>query len=249
MLHLSIVNDFFVAAVVQGITEALPISSSMHLDLVGATDTKALHVVTGITGIIYLVLNKSLKAELRHFIYMTRELIRSHFDIRWFIALIALFVVLQINFRFLYVIYTIMQANKIPLCILNVVIILFADQCKNKFKPEAIAYVSALCNLAAIIPGFSRLGTVYAGLRYIGLSPKEAFRMSMIQGIFISSIGIILSWTKTFSDFALLPCVVCGLLYYFSISILLKLDSKHISSVIFFSCIYRIFLAIYVMRM
>lgn len=252
------------SAIVQGISEALPVSSSMHLGFLGVTNTHLLHTTTGLTGLAYLLLNKIFVLEIKHALNLIRAFMssinskneraasgRAEMKSKAIVLLTILlfFMIYRSNRVNLLQLYALAKNNLIVLSILNAILIMSCElfsstKINDHSLASKIVLTSIICNGLGILPGFSRLGTVYAGLRVIGLPPSEAFRYSMLQGIFISSFAILLDlpFNHLIQFDSLFPLILCSSIYYFMISILLKLGSGKLSQLILWCCFYRLIL-------
>lgn len=226
-------------AILQGITEVIPVASGLHLQIMGMYDIYTLHLVTGFTGLIYALFYQ------RKAIQVT---LKSMFSPAFILQAILTFILVKSN---LLDYLKITAIYPILLLILAIIIILFelsvlresSNRSIESFNPTDLGW-SITANLIGIIPGASRLGSVYLFLRIRGYTPKNAILLGTIQGMFISTIFII-PYFKYISTLLSIPNLICGLIYVGLTYLVLSLNNKMVRNLILFCCGYRIFLAFY----
>mgnify|MGYP000064791956 CR=1 FL=1 len=190
--------QLIVLAIVQGITEFLPVSSSAHLILVplvadGWADQGPLIDVAAHVG--------SLGAVLLYFRHETAMLVRGGVDTlrlresadRRLFLLIAAATIPILIFAGAFVAFGLVEAMRHPLvlgwaCILFGVALWHADRTPaTKEGLERITWREAMiiggAQMLSIIPGTSRSGVTMTAARYLGWSRTEAARFSMLLAI------------------------------------------------------------------
>jgi undecaprenyl pyrophosphate phosphatase UppP len=104
--------------------------------------------------------------------------------------------------------------------------------------------ISALANVIALIPGTSRLGSVYAALRIVGLGRKQAFYFTTIQGILINAAATLTMLpqsltSKTLSLATYSPYLIASALYIVLLHTLLSFLSRELHYILLGCCLYR----------
>jgi undecaprenyl pyrophosphate phosphatase UppP len=103
-----------------------------------------------------------------------------------------------------------------------------------------------IANVIALIPGTSRLGTVYTLLRLRKLTPKNALKLSFIQGVIISMFGIIKAGGCP--NLLAIENIICGVLNLAITAFVLNLSSNKAALLIGICGIYRYILAVAISR-
>lgn len=256
-----------ILAVVQGLTEFLPVSSSGHLVLThhlmdeGSTDLcweknrlmdVAVHVGTLLSVLVYfhkdilMMLGGLTRTESDGF-SMARNLIIASIPV-----IIIGFIIQQFEFSFL--------------CMLEVmawmtlifgIVLMIADRFDSKLKLEDMniksAFLIGLSQTLALIPGVSRSGITMTSARFLGFSRVEAARFSLLLSIVAISGAGTLSGLDLFQEGNLVLSGDIGLAILFSflagwVSIILMM--KWLSKASFKPfAIYRIILGIGLLAM
>jgi undecaprenyl pyrophosphate phosphatase UppP len=222
-------------ALVQGITEMLPISSGLHLNLVGAQDIYLLHLVTGLVGILYVSLygRKPLRITLNSFV----DLITN---IHWSYFLIAFSISVCLKFK-----------NVDPVLLSAFAALMLVIEFAQKGTREVTDFTghdmawSILGNVLGLIPGASRLGSAYMVLRIRGFKPLPALTLSAVQGVIIS-VPLIFKHGSSVNELATLPNLLCGVIFFSMNYIILHRKSQWISNFIIVCAVYRLALSWYI---
>lgn len=232
----------FVLAIIQGITEFLPISSSAHLliaaKLMNFKDSLALdiglHLGTLVAVIIYF------RIESLSFIKFTRSLFRSNSvsktKINQNIIIASLPIVLIGGLTYVTGLAEIFRnLNFVGLATIFFGLVLYYADMRSQNENITLDNLSrkqsliiGLFQIFAIIPGASRAGVVYTGSRVIGLNRVYAAKFSMLLSIPVimisSSIPIIEIMNNSISiNFLhiIMGFIIALITAYFSIRILL----------------------------
>jgi len=177
-------------AMVQGGTEALPIASSLHLKLIGASNVDALHAVTGATVLIY-----SLVYQRATLMQILRAILP--FPIRFLIASAVLFCMVAIipclKIALWNLVHLVLLVKSMPNWGIAIAVTVSATLMIISERSKPSRTVKDFCNMDFIlcifanligaIPGASRLGTVYTLLRFRQFAPKDALLLAFVQGI------------------------------------------------------------------
>lgn len=314
-----------IATLIQGLTEMLPIASGYHLELAGATNSDALHVVTGLVTTIYSALfqRKALVCLIRSLgrlikqsipylrfmpfvllgatLCMVTGTLLSAFNLRSFltsltslkvfanfpivlseqITLLPLTLLLiigicqtvsnkKLRYTFLILLGVVLRSF-VPglglqfatlevsslLCgaaalSINGLILFYLESRDRKEEREIESFnvVDLLWsiggNLIGLIPGASRLGSVYTVLRFRGFKPKPAFTIAVVQGIFTIFASLRSSFTLNFTHLILV--ITCGVLHCIMMYFILNLNSQKIRQLVMACGIYRVVFGAYLMR-
>lgn len=234
------VFSYFVGAL-QGITEAFPVSSSLHLQIFGITNVADLHLVTGISGVVYLFLTGILLEVSRDMIAAFIDLLQNAFAdgiaLKCGVTIVVSIGIMLAKSRIS------SSTDRITIAILSgtiasvfMLVAELSDPHKEKRFSKEDLLLSIICNMLAIIPGVSRLGAVYSGMRIAGHGNRDALRISVVQGAIITMIPTSMAGLGQNIG----PSVVCAALYIFLLRLLLTRSDKVLRWIIIGCCAYRI---------
>lgn len=243
----------YLGSIVQAVTEALPLSSSLHLLIFGIHNIIALHSITGIAGLAYCCASQNHKQCIFAIIRALKELgwtFIKNFTIAPLFYLSSIIIIillywsknLLINILGINLIHAGLVAGIICSIFLFFIELLLPDESINvlqfsKFNKYTLV-ISMICNVLAVIPGTSRLGCVYTGMRLCGLNRQTALCISFVQGALISSITILIH--IDFAALFTLPILICGTLYIIITMLLFALSTHALRILLLLICFYRI---------
>lgn len=195
--------EVLVQAVIQGLTEFLPVSSSGHLRLVqemfgispqeGTFLTVILHLGTLVA--VFIAFWSTIKALIKEFFVMIGDIFRGRFHFkdmnpdRRMIVMLFISLVLLIPFYFFRHVFENISMPVLGVCFLfTSVELFFASRVRNNHKTEKDitakdAVVIGLFQCVALFPGVSRSGSTISGGLFCGLEKETAVRYSFILGI------------------------------------------------------------------
>ncbi|MBN2542737.1 undecaprenyl-diphosphate phosphatase [bacterium] len=253
--------EVIILAVIQGITEFLPISSSGHLVLAerflgfvkdNITLEIALHFGTLLA--VLVVFRRELLALIKNFYKVHRA--REIKEVRLFAfiiigtvpaAIVGLFVKDTIESLFAMPRFTCLM-----LFLTGVFLLLtkFASKLKPKRLNWFASVIIGLAQALAILPGISRSGWTIGTARLLGIEPKKAYSFSFLLAVPAILGATILELFKLEGNFFqvsnLLPyiigMVVSGIVGYFSLKILRKII---VMEKFYFFGLYCIFISIF----
>ena len=197
--------SIFFLAIIQGITEFLPISSSAHLIIFRDIFLVGKNVIDSNIELSFDIALHfgTLLAIFVSFYKDIRELKNNHKMIRN----IAIATIPAAIFGFLFEdIIEIFIRTKyllIIICLIIVGIILYLIDIKSKIN-KSLKEVSlkdsliiGICQIFALIPGFSRSGTTIIGSRLLGINREDSTKFSFLLSIPIISGALFLQLFKT----------------------------------------------------
>jgi undecaprenyl-diphosphatase len=199
----------FLLSLIQGITEFLPISSSLHLSLLSmwfglpSIDllTKTfLHVGTAVSVLIY------------YGSYIWEILIKRHYRTIIFYITATIPVIIG---GFLFKKYLDQTNPFLPAIVGMTGLLLFiADYCSKQTQHDQEltiqkAIVIGLCQMLALFPGASRLGMCFFACRFLKMSRLQSFNISMLLSLPPSLGAFVLeyadhSMVPSYSDYGVL---------------------------------------------
>ena len=222
-------------AFIQGITEFIPVSSSLHIiifsDLLGIKknilNSVALHFGSLIALIVYFYNDKEFLLVFKNYKFLFNLFIYS---------VIPIFL---IGFLF-YSILTLDQ--KIGLIsimgtLIFGIILIFTDKLKSDNHSlydisKKKLFVIGLFNCLALIPGVSRSASIIVGSRFMGLNFENSIRLSLILSLPVISGAFFLTIIKSMNnvDFAFYEILINVLfsffISYYSIKVFYRFSSK-----------------------
>ena len=222
-------------AFIQGITEFIPVSSSLHIiifsDLLGIKknilNSVALHFGSLIALIVYFYNDKEFLVVFKNYKFLFNLFIYS---------VIPIFL---IGFLF-YSILTLDQ--KIGLIsimgtLIFGIILIFTDKLKSDNHSlydisKKKLFVIGLFNCLALIPGVSRSASIIVGSRFMGLNFENSIRLSLILSLPVISGAFFLTIIKSMNnvDFAIYEILINVLfsffISYYSIKVFYRFSSK-----------------------
>ena len=222
-------------AFIQGITEFIPVSSSLHIiifsDLLGIKknilNSVALHFGSLIALIVYFYNDKEFLLVFKNYKFLFNLFIYS---------VIPIFL---IGFLF-YSILTLDQ--KIGLIsimgtLIFGIILIFTDKLKSDNHSlydisKKKLFVIGLFNCLALIPGVSRSASIIVGSRFMGLNFENSIRLSLILSLPVISGAFFLTIIKSMNnvDFAIYEILINVLfsffISYYSIKVFYRFSSK-----------------------
>jgi undecaprenyl-diphosphatase len=237
-VSMSIFNIFF-SCFVQGVTEAFPVSSSLHLDLftmLNRSEIGVLHLGSGIAFALFLL----------RFSYF---LFRNFWYVLMNIILMILPTILAGFFLKNYLIslqcchHTVLLINLLcgaALCVLSV-----ANHRRNMLSLKHYeAFIIGTIAALAFIPGVSRFGITFTALRVFGIRKLDSVILCLLTGIPITigaGLVSIMKGTVIVSiQFTVLLSVLISIVTYCSLLILMRCIKRfYIFGIyrIVFSCI------------
>ena len=222
-------------AFIQGITEFIPVSSSLHIiifsDFLGIEknilNSVALHFGSLIALIAYFYNDKNFLLVFKNYKFLFNLFIFSVLP------------VFLIGFLF----YSILSLD-LKIGLISVmgtfifgVILIFTDKLKsNDHSLYSVSrkklFIIGLFNCLALIPGVSRSASIIIGSRFMGLDFENSIRLSLILSLPVISGAFFLTIIKNLnnSDFAIYEILInvlfSFLISYYSIKIFYKFSSK-----------------------
>ena len=195
--------DAIIQAIIQGLTEFLPVSSSVHLKLYQTITGQSVEEGTFLLVILHLgtlvavciAFRETIWALLKEFFVMVKDIFTGKF--KWKTMnperrmLVMLFISLVLLVPF-YLIKDVFENVSLPvlgLCFLFTSVVLFlASRIRNTKKTAGDitvkdAVVIGLFQCAALFPGVSRSGSTISGGLFSGLEKETAVRYSFVLGI------------------------------------------------------------------
>ena len=195
--------DAIIQAIIQGLSEFLPVSSSGHLKLYQTITGQSVEEGTfllvilhlGTLVAVFIAFRETIWALLKEFFVMVKDIFTGKF--KWKTMnperrmLVMLFISLVLLVPF-YLIKDVFENVSLPvlgLCFLFTSVILFlASRIRNTKKTAGDitvkdAVVIGLFQCAALFPGVSRSGSTISGGLFSGLEKETAVRYSFVLGI------------------------------------------------------------------
>jgi undecaprenyl-diphosphatase len=211
-------------AVVQGITEWLPISSSGHLAIVqhffGIEETVAYDVILHLGSLVAV------------FIVFFKDILKNFLDIRRLILIIIgtipiVIVGLLIKPYIQGIFNNLLLVGS--MLILTAFILYFSGRGGNKKIENRSSFFVGLFQAAAILPGISRSGSTIAGGLLLGLKKEEALKFSFMLSIPAIIGAMILNLNDITSNIdinMIIGLFVCIIISYIFIKILISFVMK-----------------------
>ena len=222
---------------IQGITEAFPISSSMHLTYakhmfnLSCSTSASLHLGSSLA---FALFSRSLICNL-----IFNPIINLKTNIKLFLLIIPTLITGLILKK---------QLNCINSAYSNIffaIIMLLSNQQKENITLTNISFkktiIIGLLIISAFIPGASRMGITYTFLRFFNFSKQNALSLTILTGIPIISSAAIYTIIKQNEIISAKEIIATGILTYLSLFITQKtLNFWHIYSIyrIIFSFVY-----------
>lgn len=192
-----------IQAIIQGLTEFLPVSSSGHLRLYQAWTGQSVEEGTfllvilhlGTLVAVFIAFWDTIKALLKEFFFLLKDLFTGKFkwsamnSERRMIIMLVISLVLLVPFYLIKDIFENVSLFVMAFCFLYTSVILFlANRVKNNKKTAGEmtvkdAIVIGLFQCVALFPGVSRSGSTISGGLFSGLEKETAVRYSFILGI------------------------------------------------------------------
>ncbi|WP_342262060.1 undecaprenyl-diphosphate phosphatase [Alphaproteobacteria bacterium endosymbiont of Tiliacea citrago] len=222
-------SDFFCQVFFQGLLEAFPISSSMHLRIFNVNNIEIMHLGTGIAFLFYAF--QTLKT------YIKKPFCKKSIFFFFKILIIILPTVL-IGF------YIKKQPLLVPsdsvnlICALTMLCVNLSLPMEKEFKQLSVKQLFFIAFIVplSLLPGASRFGITFTAFRLFKLNLHESFLFSIILGIPITIGAALLNvYTQTITTKLLLASLIAGIITYFT----LKITHKALKYWNFFS-VYRI---------
>lgn len=171
-----------ILAIVQGLTEFLPISSSGHLVIANK------FIGAGADVLLYSILH--LGTVLSVLVYFFKDIIKAIKSIeRARNIVVACFITGLIGLTGKSFFESLFDNYRLVLCALfiNGIVMIIANMIMNKGEKEKVdlkdAVIMGLAQAAAIIPGISRSGSTISALLFRKVKREEAFRFSFVSAI------------------------------------------------------------------
>jgi len=224
--------------IIQAITEAFPLSSSLHLKLSGCAEITLMHLFTGLAGAIFVLFNlRQARKYIAPALKACKELKITHLFLNSFILLALLYSKQHISPGI---------ANEIGLfcCITSAIFMYIVDSAAESRGGFSLTgkqiNLCLIANLAAVLPGVSRLGTVYTCLRITGLNREDSVRFSTIQGIIINFMGVFTHMSDLVYIINKPALAFAAALYYVCLLYLFAANDRQLRYIIAGSAVYRI---------
>ncbi len=207
----------YILALVQGISEFLPISSSGHLNLFqfifGYTPSLSLDIFFHLATLISVL-------------FFFRAQIKDFFSKLPYIIVATIPTILVVLLFQTKIDQIFQEVNFLPYFFLITSLLLFLSkfiQPKNKKLDFKNAFIIGIFQSLAILPGVSRSGaTIFAGL-LLGLSALDAFSFSFYLFIPAMLGAVLLDYSAfSFTPNLIFPFIVCMLIGLFALNILKK---------------------------
>ena len=195
--------DAIVQAIIQGLTEFLPVSSSGHLRLYQALTGQSVEEGTfllvilhlGTLVAVFIAFWDTIWALIKEFFVLVKDVFTGKF--KWstmnadrrMIIMLMISLVLLVPFYLIKDIFENIGLPILALCFLYTsVILFFANRVKNNKKTAADmtvkdAVVIGLFQCVALFPGVSRSGSTISGALFSGIDKETAVRYSFVLGI------------------------------------------------------------------
>lgn len=195
--------DAIIQAIIQGLTEFLPVSSSGHLKLYQAVTGQTVEEGTFLLVILHLgtlvavciAFRDTIWALLKEFFVLIKDIFTGKF--KWksmnperrMLIMLVISLVLLVPFYLIKDIFENISLPVLALCFLFTSVELFFASRKRNNKKTAgditvkDAVVIGLFQCAALFPGVSRSGSTISGGLFSGLEKETAVRYSFVLGI------------------------------------------------------------------
>ena len=222
-------------AFIQGITEFIPVSSSLHIiifsDLLGIKknilNSVALHFGSLIALIVYFYNDKEFLLVFKNYKFLFNLFIYS---------VIPVFL---IGFLFYSILSLDLKIGLISIMgtLIFGIILIFTDKLKSDNHSlydisKKKLFVIGLFNCLALIPGVSRSASIIVGSRFMGLNFENSIRLSLILSLPVISGAFFLTIIKSMNnvDFAIYEILINVLfsffISYYSIKVFYRFSSK-----------------------
>lgn len=222
-------------AFIQGITEFIPVSSSLHIiifsDLLGIKknilNSVALHFGSLIALIVYFYNDKEFLLVFKNYKFLFNLFIYS---------VIPVFL---IGFLFYSILSLDLKIGLISIMgtLIFGIILIFTDKLKSDNHSlydisKKKLFVIGLFNCLALIPGVSRSASIIVGSRFMGLDFENSIRLSLILSLPVISGAFFLTIIKSMNnvDFAIYEILINVLfsffISYYSIKVFYRFSSK-----------------------
>lgn len=167
---------YILITLIQGITEALPIGSSLHLDLLNLENPSIMHLGSSLAFASYT------------FTYWKRYLLLNIANIKSILKIFLITLPTIITGYILKTSYPHIRHAINPFYInaLFAIIMVLANKQKESCRLETLTlkgccYIGLLSSFA-LLSGASRLGTAFSAFRIFQIGKKDAFYLSLITG-------------------------------------------------------------------
>ena len=222
-------------AFIQGITEFIPVSSSLHIiifgDLLGIKknilNSVALHFGSLIALIVYFYNDKEFLLVFKNYKFLFNLFIYSVLP------------VFLIGFLFYSILSLDLKIGLISIMgtLIFGIILIFTDKLKSDNHSlydisKKKLFVIGLFNCLALIPGVSRSASIIVGSRFMGLNFENSIRLSLILSLPVISGAFFLTIIKSMNnvDFAIYEILINVLfsffISYYSIKVFYRFSSK-----------------------
>ena len=222
-------------AFIQGITEFIPVSSSLHIiifsDLLGIKknilNSVALHFGSLIALIVYFYNDKKFLIIFKNYKFLFNLFIFSVIPVFLIGFLFYSFLSLDLKIGLISIMGTLIFG----------IILIFTDKLKsNNYNLYDVSkkklFVIGLFNCLALIPGVSRSASIIVGSRFMGLDFENSIRLSLILSLPVISGAFFLTIIKNLNnaDFAIYEILINILfsffISYYSIKVFYRFSTK-----------------------